>query len=51
MNSEHKLLGINLDEFLTLDAHSNYIVSKLSRSLYCINPNPGSLVANMTSKT
>jgi hypothetical protein len=32
----YKLLGINLDEFLTLDAHTTYIVSKLSRSLYCI---------------
>jgi hypothetical protein len=32
----YKLLGIHLDEFLTLDAHTTYIVSKLSRSLYCI---------------
>jgi hypothetical protein len=32
----YKLLGIFLDEHLTLDAHSNHIVSKLSRSLYCI---------------
>ncbi len=32
----YELLGIFLDEHLTLDAHSNHIVSKLSRSLYCI---------------
>jgi hypothetical protein len=32
----YKLLGIFLDEHLTLDAHSNHIVSKLTRSLYCI---------------
>jgi hypothetical protein len=32
----YKLLGIYLDEHLTLDTHTNHIVSKLSRSLYCI---------------
>jgi hypothetical protein len=32
----YKLLGIHLDEFLPLDAHTTYIVSKLFRSLYCI---------------
>ncbi len=32
----YKLLGIYLDEHLTLNAHTNHIVSKLSRSLYCI---------------
>ncbi len=30
----YKLLGIHLDEFLTLYAHTSYIVSKLSRFLY-----------------
>ncbi len=32
----YKFLGIFLDEHLTLDAHSNHIVSKLTRSLFCI---------------
>jgi hypothetical protein len=32
----YKLLGIHLDEFLTLEAHATHIVSKLSSSLYCI---------------
>jgi len=32
----YKLLGILLDEHLTLDAHTNHIVNKLTRSLYCI---------------
>jgi hypothetical protein len=32
----YKLLGIHLDEHLSLNAHTNHIVSKLSRSLYCI---------------
>jgi len=32
----YKLLGIYLDEHLTLNSHTNHIVSKLSRSLYCI---------------
>ena len=32
----YKLLGVFLDEFLTLDAHINYIMKKLNRSMYCI---------------
>lgn len=32
----YKLLGIYLDEHLTLDAHTNHLKSKLTRSLYCI---------------
>jgi hypothetical protein len=32
----YKLLGIHLDEHLSLNAHTNQIVSKLSRSLYYI---------------
>jgi hypothetical protein len=33
----YKLLGILLDEHLTLDFHVNQLQKKLSRSLYCIN--------------
>jgi len=33
----YKLLGIYLDEHLTLDHHVIHLVKKLSRSLYCIN--------------
>jgi sarcosine oxidase/L-pipecolate oxidase len=32
----YKLLGIFLDEHLTLDAHVNHICNKLTRSLFCI---------------
>ena len=32
----YKLLGIYLDEHLSLDAHVNHICNKLNRSLYCI---------------
>ena len=32
----YKLLGIYLDEHLTLNSHTNHVVNKLSRSLYCI---------------
>jgi len=32
----YKLLGIYLDEYLTLDQHVSQIVNKLNRSLYCI---------------
>jgi sarcosine oxidase/L-pipecolate oxidase len=32
----YKLLGIFLDEHLTLDAHTHHIVNKLTKSLYCI---------------
>jgi len=32
----YKLLGIYLNEFLTLDAHVSHIVKKLNKSLYCI---------------
>ncbi len=33
----YKLLGIYLDEYLNLNAHVNFLCSKLSKSLYCIN--------------
>ena len=33
----YKLLGILLDEHLTLDFHVNQLLKKLSKSLYCIN--------------
>jgi hypothetical protein len=33
----YKLLGILLDEHLTLDLHVNQLLKKLSKSLYCIN--------------
>jgi hypothetical protein len=32
----YKLLGIYLDEFLTLDYHVSHLTKKLNRSLYCI---------------
>jgi len=32
----YKLLGVYLDEHLTLDFHVNHIVKKLTRSMYCI---------------
>jgi hypothetical protein len=32
----YKLLGIYLDEHLTLNQHTDHIISKLTRSLYCI---------------
>ena len=32
----YKLLGVYLDEFLSLDAHTNYLIKKLNRSMYCI---------------
>jgi len=32
----YKLLGVYLDEHLSLNLHTDHIVSKLSRSLYCI---------------
>jgi sarcosine oxidase/L-pipecolate oxidase len=32
----YKLLGIFLDEHLTLDAHVNHICSKLTKSMFCI---------------
>jgi hypothetical protein len=32
----YKLLGVYLDEHLTLDTHTNHIVNKLTRSIYCI---------------
>jgi hypothetical protein len=43
----YKLLGIYLDEHLSLNLHTDHIISKLSRSLYCIKqakniiPGPG----------
>jgi hypothetical protein len=33
----YKLLGIYLDEHLSFDYHTHYLISKLNRSLYCIN--------------
>ncbi len=33
---QYKLLGIFLDEYLSLDYHVNYVCSKLNRSVYCI---------------
>jgi len=33
----YKLLGVYLDEHLTLDAHATHVRKKLARSLYCIN--------------
>ena len=33
----YKLLGIYLDENLTFNFHTNYLLSKLNRSLFCIN--------------
>lgn len=32
----YKLLGIYMDEHLSLDTHTNHIANKLNRSLYCI---------------
>ena len=32
----YKLLGIFLDEHLSLDFHVNYLLSKLNKSMYCI---------------
>ncbi len=32
----YKLLGIFLDEHLSFNSHTDHIVSKLTRSLYCI---------------
>jgi hypothetical protein len=33
---QYKLLGIYLDEYLSLDYHVDHICNKLNRSLYCI---------------
>ena len=33
----YKLLGINLDEYLSFNNHANVLCNKLSKSLYCIN--------------
>jgi hypothetical protein len=33
---QYKLLGIYLDEFLSLDYHVDYVCNKMNRSLYCI---------------
>ncbi len=33
----YKLLGINLDEYLSYNMHINTLCNKLSKSLYCIN--------------
>jgi hypothetical protein len=32
---QYKLLGIYLNEYLSLDYHINYVCSKLNRSVYC----------------
>jgi hypothetical protein len=36
-NRAYKILGVYLDENLTFDCHTNFILTKLNRSLYCIN--------------
>jgi hypothetical protein len=33
----YKILGVYIDEMLSFDHHTQHIVSKLNRSLYCIN--------------
>jgi hypothetical protein len=33
----YKILGVYIDETLSFDFHTQYIISKLNRSLYCIN--------------
>jgi hypothetical protein len=35
-NKFYKLLGVYLDEYLTFDFHTKFLISKLSRSIYCI---------------
>jgi hypothetical protein len=42
----YKLLGIFLDEHLSLNQHVNYLCSKLSRSLYCIRQAKNLLTMN-----
>ncbi len=36
-NRAYKILGVYLDKNLTFDCHTNFILTKLNRSLYCIN--------------
>ena len=33
----YKLLGVYLDENLTFDKNTSYIISKMSKSIFCIN--------------
>ena len=33
----YKLLGVYFDEYLTFDHHTQHLLSKINRSLYCIN--------------
>jgi hypothetical protein len=33
----YKILDVYLDEHLTVDHHTTHIISKLNRSLYCLN--------------
>ncbi len=43
---QYKLLGIHLDEFLTLDFHVNYLCNKINRALYCIKQAKNNLSLN-----
>ena len=42
----YKLLGVYLDEYLTLDHHVNHITKKLSRSLYYIRMAKNNVTGN-----
>jgi hypothetical protein len=33
----YKILGVYMDETLSFDFHTNHIITKLNRSLFCIN--------------
>jgi hypothetical protein len=36
-NRAYKILGVNLDKHFTFECHTNFILTKLNRSLYGIN--------------